>query len=393
MAKNKLTKGSKKQLLSRVFMTLVFLAGVLIMLYPFYVNALNTLVDQQRLTQLEKNNAAESQRQKALIKKRMQQQNEALKKNGLVPRADPFTDTNEKKLASDQYLKEHLIGAVSIPTIKLTVPLFDQTDDRLLQTGATVLQGTSYPTGGNDTHSVISAHSGLPEKKLFTDLEEVKKGDLFVLTVFDKKLAYRVETLKVVKPENTSVLKIEPGRDLVTLLTCTPYMINSHRLLVTGYRVPYTEKIAKQVQQADQKQTQNDVLILLGVAAIVLLLLFNLYRIGYSYRLKKRRFDLTLVRQSATGAPQQNIMYGLYTKTGKPVICDQIPVTGQTDATGKIVFKDLPGAVYLVKEQGTSGIVFKAGLKKIKQVTPQVYPSRQLAPYVTVQPDQISLKK
>lgn len=393
VAKNKLSKGSKKQLLSRIFMTLVFLAGVLIMLYPFYVNALNTLVDQQRLTQLEKNNAAESQRQKALIKKRMQQQNEALKKNGLVPRADPFTDTNEKKLASDQYLKEHLIGAVSIPTIKLTAPLFDQTDDRLLQTGATVLQGTSYPTGGNDTHSVISAHSGLPEKKLFTDLEEVKKGDLFVLTVFDKKLAYRVETLKVVKPENTSVLKIEPGRDLVTLLTCTPYMINSHRLLVTGYRVPYTEKIAKQVQQADQKQTQNDVLILLGVAAIVLLLLFNLYRIGYSYRLKKRRFDLTLVRQNATGAPQQNITYGLYTKAGKAVIRDQVPVTGQTDATGKIVFKDLPGAVYLVKEQGTSGISFKAGLKKIKQATPQVYPNRQLAPYVTVQPDQIILKK
>ena len=375
VAKNKLSKGSKKQLLSRIFMTLVFLAGVLIMLYPFYVNALNTLVDQQRLTQLEKNNAAESQRQKALIKKRMQQQNEALKKNGLVPRADPFTDTNEKKLASDQYLKEHLIGAVSIPTIKLTVPLFDQTDDRLLQTGATVLQGTSYPTGGNDTHSVISAHSGLPEKKLFTDLEEVKKGDLFVLTVFDKKLAYRVETLKVVKPENTSVLKIEPGRDLVTLLTCTPYMINS------------------QIQQADQKQTQNDVLILLGVTAVVLLLLFNLYRIGYSYRLKKRRFDLTLVRQNATGAPQQNITYGLYTKAGKAVIRDQIPVTGQTDATGKIVFKDLPGAVYLVKEQGTSGISFKAGLKKIKQATPQVYPSRQLAPYITVQSNQIILKK
>lgn len=394
MAKNKPPKGSKKQLFSKLVMTLIFLAGVLIMLYPFYVNALNTFVDQRRLEQLEQHNDEESKRQQQATKERMKQQNEELKQNGLVPGADPFTDTNEKKIASDRYLKKHLIGAVSIPTIKLTIPLFDQTNDLLLQTGATVLQGTSYPTGGVDTHSVISAHSGLPDKKLFTDLEEVKKGNIFVLTVLNEKLAYKVDSIKVVKPEDTSVLKIESGRDIATLLTCTPYMINSHRLLVTGYRVPYTEKIAKQVKQAEQERDLKELLILIGVAVAILFLLYQLYRAIYLYRLKKQRFDLTIVRQDAAGTPQVGITYGLYTKSGKKaVIRDQNPLTAETNEEGKVTFPNLPGAVYRVKEQGAPADSFKAGLKKLKQTTPQAYPKSSAKEWFINQEENIIFKK
>ena len=215
------------------------------MTYPFYINAVNDFIDQKRMEEVQLQNKEQNKEQVRKAKERMKKRNEELKKNGLVPKAPQFTNSNERKIVSDEYIRKHLIGAISVPTIEITLPLFDTTNEKLLQEGATVLQGTSYPTGGIDTHSVISAHSGLPEKKLFTDLEEVKKGEIFVITLFEEKLVYEVDKIEVVEPSDTSVIDIEPGRDIVTLLTCTPYMINSHRLLVTGHRVPYTEKMAK----------------------------------------------------------------------------------------------------------------------------------------------------
>ncbi|MGO3607855.1 MAG: class C sortase, partial [Pseudolactococcus laudensis] len=124
----------------------------------------------------------------------------------------------------------------------VSLPIFDETNNELLEKGATVLQGTSFPIGGKGTHSVITGHTGLPEKKLFTDLEKLKKGDLFYIEVSGKKLAYRVERFKTVLPTELDSLKIEDSSDLVTLLTCTPYMINTHRLLVTGVRVGFETK-------------------------------------------------------------------------------------------------------------------------------------------------------
>lgn len=153
--------------------------------------------------------------------------------------------------------------------------MFDTTNEKLLQEGATVLQGTSFPTGGIDTHSVISAHSGLPEKKLFTDLEDVKIGEIFVITLFEEKLAYEVDKIDVVEPRDTSVIDIEPGRDIVTLLTCTPYMINSHRLLVTGHRVPYTEEMAQAIKKADDTRKLKELLTLIGVGVAILVLLLE----------------------------------------------------------------------------------------------------------------------
>lgn len=149
-------------------------------------------------------------------------------------------ESDYRPLSKEDYQK-HLIGSVYIPKISVGLPLFDETTDDLLEQGATLLQGTSYPTGGYSTHSVITSHSGLPEKKLFTDLEKLKVGDYFLVNNLDKTMKYEIESIKEVLPTETDDLVIQEGKDMMTLLTCTPYMINTHRLLVTGHRVPYTE--------------------------------------------------------------------------------------------------------------------------------------------------------
>lgn len=158
------SKNAKKQAVSKLFMLLIFLVGLLVMTYPFYSNALNDFVDQRRLEQVQEENRTQSKVLAEKSKEEMKKRNEELAANGLVSSADPFDDNAESRIASDEYASEHLIGAVSIPAIRITIPLFDLTNDQLLQIGATVLQGTSYLTGGSNTHSVISAHSGLPEK-------------------------------------------------------------------------------------------------------------------------------------------------------------------------------------------------------------------------------------
>ncbi|MDT0901799.1 class C sortase, partial [Staphylococcus pseudintermedius] len=129
--------------------------------------------------------------------------------------------------------------------------MFDTTNDLFLAKGTSLLEGTSYPTGGKSTHAVISGHRGLPSAKLFTDLPDLKKGDVFFIEINKRTLAYEIDQLKVVEPTETEDLLIEKDKDLVTLLTCTPYMINSHRLLVRGHRIPYTPKMAKNLQRAD----------------------------------------------------------------------------------------------------------------------------------------------
>lgn len=133
-----------------------------------------------------------------------------------------------------------MMGYVQIPKINVRLPIFHTTEEDVLQTAAGHLEGSSLPAGGPDTHAVISAHRGLPSASLFTDLDKLKKGDYFFLYILDDILCYQVDKISVVKPDQTKALSVEEGQDLVTLLTCTPYGVNSHRLLVRGHREPYT---------------------------------------------------------------------------------------------------------------------------------------------------------
>ena len=144
------------------------------------------------------------------------------------------------------------MGTIEIPVINVTLPIFHYTTEEVLLNNTGHLAGSSVPVGGESTHSVLSAHRGLPSAKLFTDLDRVYEGDIFYLHVLGDTLAYEVDKISVVEPTNTDGLSIITGEDLVTLITCTPYAVNSHRLLVRGHRVPYS---AEQYSQETNKVT------------------------------------------------------------------------------------------------------------------------------------------
>ena len=133
------------------------------------------------------------------------------------------------------------MGYLEIPKIGVELPIFHGTSDEVLYEGAGHMVGTSLPVGGAGTHAVLTGHTGLTDRKLFTDLTKLEIGDQFVITVLDEKLAYQVDDIAVIEPTDTGWFSIDPDGDQVTLFTCTPYGINSHRLLVTGHRIAYEE--------------------------------------------------------------------------------------------------------------------------------------------------------
>lgn len=168
--------------------------------------------------------------------------------NGHVTLTDPFEeDVTDEDLAEYESLlnlmDDGVMGTVEIPVIDVSLPIYHGTSESVLQKGVGHLHGTSLPVGGESTHTVLTGHTGLSKAKLFTDLTEVEEGDIFFLHVMGENLAYEVDQIKVVLPSELDDLKIVPGEDYCTLVTCTPYGVNSHRLLVRGVRTDYQEAV------------------------------------------------------------------------------------------------------------------------------------------------------
>ena len=261
----KQAKGSNRLL--RWLVIILFTAGAACFCYPFAATAINEVIMTSRRAEADREaakNAAAQDAQRA-------SENHALAETGLRPGQDPFNSEQKVKQA---YVKKHLIGRIAIPKIEVDLPLFDTTNNTLLDQGAVVLPGTSYPRGGKNTHTVISAHGGLPTKSYFTGLKKLKKGQQFLIEINGKKLAYKVFRIQTVKPDQTESLQIESGQDLATLMTCTPYMINSHRLLVTGKRVPYTESLGQAAKAADQWRFWKSAAIIGGVLLLAVLIVW-----------------------------------------------------------------------------------------------------------------------
>jgi len=202
--------------------------------------------------------------------------------NRAIVLTDPF-DPNAIDMADDvyydilNYTDDGVMAYINIPKIDINLPIYHGTDNEHMLKGVGHLVGTSFPVGGIDTHAVLSAHSGLSTAELFTNLADLKKGDLFYIHVLNDVLAYEVDKINVVKPDETNDLKIAPGKDYVTLVTCAPYGINSHRLLVRGHRVEYDPNLEKQ----ESKKANNDVWfeeyiksIISGIGIIVLIIIF-----------------------------------------------------------------------------------------------------------------------
>lgn len=170
--------------------------------------------------------------------------------NGNIQLKDPF-DEDILSENADEYnsllnmTDDGVMGFIKIPCIDVSIPIYHGTSEEVLLVGAGHLQGTSLPIGGDSTHSVITGHTGLSSAKLFTDLTELVQGDIFFLYVMGKDIAYEVDDISVIKPTEMDKLRIEKGKDYCTLVTCTPYGVNSHRLLVRGHRIDYKEAVEK----------------------------------------------------------------------------------------------------------------------------------------------------
>lgn len=238
---------------SKLMIGIIFLAGLSLLLYPFVANQWNNYRQKQLISSYEQTvsqkEASNGIDYDAELKK-AEAYNEALLPS-ILPDSFAIADASEEDQTYMNTLNiagDEMMGIVEIPKIDIKLPIYHTTKEDVLKQAAGHLEGSSLPIGGKSTHSVISAHRGLPSASLFTDLDQLKKGDHFLIHVLNKTLCYEVDKISVVKPEETSALAVEEGEDLVTLLTCTPYGVNTERLLVRGHRVPYVEQ-----EVADEK--------------------------------------------------------------------------------------------------------------------------------------------
>ncbi len=233
---------------------LIFAAGVGIFVYPAVSNRLAERRQAEAIERYEADVTVLEPEEIEEQKARAREYNQNLTEDELH---DPFLQGDQYVISSGyndvlNYNEDGIMAYVEIPCIDVNLPIYHGTSEEVLQKGAGHLAASSLPIGGEGTHSVISAHRGLPSAKLFTDLDEMEIGDVFYIHVLDETLAYQVDQIETVEPDELNSLRVVKGRDLVTLLTCTPYAVNTHRLLVRGTRIPYEE--AREIQE---EQEQN----------------------------------------------------------------------------------------------------------------------------------------
>lgn len=240
-----------KKKTSTILICVVFLAGLSLLLYPLVANQWNNhrqkqLINHYEQVVQEKEAAGQIDYQAERVN--AEDYNAALLPS-ILPDSFAIAEANEGE--DQRYMSclnisgDGMMGMVEIPRIKITLPIYHTTEEDVLENAAGHLEGSSLPIGGTNSHSVISAHRGLPSASLFTDLDKLEEGDHFLIRVLDETLCYEVDKISVVKPEETEALAVENGQDLVTLLTCTPYGVNTERLLVRGHRVPYEETVVE----------------------------------------------------------------------------------------------------------------------------------------------------
>lgn len=263
---------TKKKKRNNLLLGVVFFIGMAVMAYPLVSRLYYRVESNQQIADFDKEKATLDE---ADIDERMklaQAFNDSL--NNVVS-GDPWSEEMKKKGRAEyaRMLEIHeRMGHVEIPVIDVDLPVYAGTAEEVLQQGAGHLEGTSLPIGGNSTHAVITAHTGLPTAKMFTDLTKLKVGDKFYVHNIKEVMAYQVDQVKVIEPTNFDDLLIVPGHDYVTLLTCTPYMINTHRLLVRGHRIPYVAEVEEEFIAANKLSHLYRYLFYVAVGLIVILL-------------------------------------------------------------------------------------------------------------------------
>ena len=260
----------KKKHISTIIIALIFLAGLGFLLYPTVSNLWNRAHQSRAIAtytkQVEK---LDDSQNKEMLKAARKYNKSLLKKS------DHWKLSKKDKKKYESLLDisgTGIMGYIEVPKIDCSLPIYHGTDEGALQIAIGHLEGSSLPVGGKSTHCVLSGHRGLPSARLFTDLDQMEEGDIFVLNVLGRKLAYEVDQIKVVLPDEMSDLEIVQGKDLCTLVTCTPYGINTHRLLVRGHRTKYIEETVVRVQKEAEKK-ETGIWLLAGGGAVFLIII------------------------------------------------------------------------------------------------------------------------
>lgn len=267
-----------------VFLVLLLLAGVSLLLYPSLSDYWNSMHQTRAIASYAETVSQLDTAQYDEMWKAAQDYNRSL-----AQRETAFALTGEQKAAYESLLDVSglgVMGYIEIPEIDCSLPIYHGTEESVLQVAVGHLEWSSLPVGGEGTHCVLSGHRGLPSAKLFTNLDKLAVGDTFLLRVLDEVLTYEVDQILIVEPEQVDALGIMPGEDYCTLVTCTPYGINTHRLLVRGHRVENTPEAARMHVTADA--TQFDPLLVAPALAIPVLLLLLMILLVPKRRRKSR---------------------------------------------------------------------------------------------------------
>lgn len=278
----------KKFYIGDIFRIIVLLIAFSVLLYPTVSNYLYEKNGARVISSYDENAVRLSESEKQAMLEAARQYNRELLGN--IELLDPFSPLKKEVDARYQSLlntnEAGMMGYIRIPKIDVELPIYHGTEERILQSGVGHFEGTSLPVGGESSHTVLAGHRGLPSKLLFTDLDQMKEGDIFYLKILGETFAYKIDQILTVLPENTKALTIEPGKDYATLVTCTPYAVNTHRLLVRGSRIPYEEAVR---QVPDEKITPTlpfQVKVLLAAIG-VLVLIFIVYQLWKKTRKRK----------------------------------------------------------------------------------------------------------
>lgn len=258
---------------SNFILVLMLLVGLSLLLYPSFADYWNSFTQSRAIASYSAQVSQLDETSYDTIWQQVTDHNEAL-----INRENSFVLTDDQEITYKSLLNisgTGIMGYVEIPAIDVSLPVYHGTDEAILQVAIGHLPWTSLPCGGESTHCVISGHRGLPSARLFTDLDKLQSGDIFHFHILDRILTYEIDQIRIVEPTQVDDLLIQDGKDLATLVTCTPYGINSHRLLVRGHRVDTPEDAPVIRVTADAVVVEKTVVIPFILAPIVLLMLIG----------------------------------------------------------------------------------------------------------------------
>ena len=278
-------KASKKNRVTVILLVAVLLAGLSLLLYPLLSDYWNSIHQSQAIsTYMDDVSKLDDSTYNALWE-------EAQRYNAsLLEDENRFFPDEKERQQYEQLLNisdKGVIGYIEIPSIDVALPIYHGTSEEILQVAIGHIEGSSLPVGGPSTHCVISGHRGLPSSRLFTDIDQLVEGDIFTLLVLDETLTYEVDQIRIVEPDDTSLLAIEEGEDLCTLVTCTPYGVNSHRLLVRGHRVENQE--AAGILRITADAMMIDSRFVAPILAVPILFVIVLFMVLRPLKRKKRK--------------------------------------------------------------------------------------------------------